>query len=382
MNNGTTANEACCTCGGGEMSECPSQSDDLVGVEITSEPSVAPSLLVCVDYPEGWHDSGGESFDCNWYAKDESNCQLYGNSLEHNGKTANEACCTCGGGRTSTSSESDDSEIVNSTSEPSEAPSFRDILPSSSTPTIGESDEPSEAPSFLHTLPPSSVPTGVPDGPCSPGCDDYPEGWHDSGGESFDCNWYAKFKNNCQSYGNSFENDGKTANEACCTCGGGRISTCNESDDSEIVDSTSEPSEAPSYSKTFTPSSNPTQLLSQSKAPECSNSPDDWYDSAGPQYDCNWYALSHNCKNYGHKYKNFGKTANQACCICGGGSSPCEDVQGWHDSGGTKYNCEWYSKSLHCIQYGDKYENGGYTANQACCACKHNNKSFKEMYQF
>ena len=185
--------------------------------------------------------------------------------------------------------------------------------------------------------------------------------------------------NNCHLYGNSFKNDGKTASQACCAYGGGRISICDGREDLDSVNSTSEPTEAPSYSKTLTSSSNPT--LYQSKSSQCSNTPVDWYDSDGSLYDCNWYASSHNCKNYGHKYINFGKTANQACCSCGGGSSPCKDVEGWHDSGGTKYNCEWYSEPLHCIQYGDKYENGGFTANQACCVCKFNKKS-QEMYQF
>jgi len=147
-------------------------------------------------------------------------------------------------------------------------------------------------------------------------------------------------------------------------------------------DLTSKPSESPSHFEISSSSSNPTPLMSQSKASQCSNKPVGWHDSDGSIYDCNWYALTNqNCKNYGHKYMNFGKTANEACCSCGGGSNPCRDVQGWHDSGGTKYNCEWYSELLHCIQYGDKYENGGYTANQACCVCKFY-KSSQEMYQF
>ena len=46
-----------------------------------------------------------------------------------------------------------------------------------------------------------------------------------------------------------------------------------------------------------------------------------WYDSDGPGFDCTWYsAEDYYCTNYGHLFENFGKTANEACCICGGGS--------------------------------------------------------------
>jgi len=69
-------------------------------------------------------------------------------------------------------------------------------------------------------------------------------------------------------------------------------------------------------------------------------------------------------------YENFGKTANQACCSCGGGSKPCTDVPGWHDADGTQYNCQWYSRFRRCQRYGDLYRNFGYTANEACCVCK------------
>lgn len=50
----------------------------------------------------------------------------------------------------------------------------------------------------------------------------------------------------------------------------------------------------------------------------CSNSPRGWYDSDGPSYDCAWYAQGNNCQRYGSGYRNFGRTANEACCACGG----------------------------------------------------------------
>ena len=54
----------------------------------------------------------------------------------------------------------------------------------------------------------------------------------------------------------------------------------------------------------------------------CVDNPEGWYDSDGPTctYDCNWYSSGTNCASYGDSYANFGTTANQACCVCGGGS--------------------------------------------------------------
>jgi len=42
----------------------------------------------------------------------------------------------------------------------------------------------------------------------------------------------------------------------------------------------------------------------------------DWYDSDGPTYDCDWYSTERRCRLYGDGYRNFGKTANEACCFC------------------------------------------------------------------
>lgn len=217
---------------------------------------------------------------------------------------------------------------------------------------------------------------------------------------------------------------GTTANQACCVCGGGETSSCEpQSNESPIemptiiislapsssegsmnISSPSEapipksntpssiptklPSNLPTEAPVINPSSVPTELLSNlptespiqtthspssSQLSECRNFPDYWHDSDGSFYDCDWYASSKRCELYGQLYANFGKTANQACCDCGGGSIPvipCENVEGWHDSDGTQFNCEWYSKLRRCEKYGDKYENHGYTANQACCQCK------------
>ncbi len=46
-----------------------------------------------------------------------------------------------------------------------------------------------------------------------------------------------------------------------------------------------------------------------------------WYDAWSPTQTCSWYAENHptRCNRYGKHYRNFGYTASQICCICGGG---------------------------------------------------------------
>merc|ERR1712166_1361395 len=129
-----------------------------------------------------------------------------------------------------------------------------------------------------------------------------------------------------------------------------------------------------------------------------------WYDSDGAQFACDWYASGTHCTNSGDGYANFGFTANQACCACGGGTSAdnaitvtmeptsepssvtttetnseqsaaptvggCQDVLDWHDADGATYTCSWYtSDDDACSNFGAEYEYGSYTANQACCTC-------------
>lgn len=54
---------------------------------------------------------------------------------------------------------------------------------------------------------------------------------------------------------------------------------------------------------------------------ECVNSPGNWHEDGFPQYDCVWYEQGQRCSRYGGYYDGSdGKTANQACCACGGGS--------------------------------------------------------------
>jgi len=58
-----------------------------------------------------------------------------------------------------------------------------------------------------------------------------------------------------------------------------------------------------------------------------------WYDSDGPRYDCEWYSHGSRCASYGNAYRNFGQTANTACCGCkasGPVASAGFAVAGWH----------------------------------------------------
>jgi hypothetical protein len=109
------------------------------------------------------------------------------------------------------------------------------------------------------------------------------------------------------------------------------------------------------------PTSSPT-------GPVCEDVPG-WSDSDGD--DCNFYAQDGACYVYGSCCKNDGYTANDACCVCGGGSStgtdPCVDVPGWSDSYGD--DCNFYAQDGACYLYGSCCENDGYTANDACCVC-------------
>ena len=64
-----------------------------------------------------------------------------------------------------------------------------------------------------------------------------------------------------------------------------------------------------------------TPLLLTPSSPTCTDFPVGWYDNDGPEFDCNYYAQDDNCEKYGDLFSNHGKTAKEACCVCGGGSN-------------------------------------------------------------
>eukprot|EP00494_Astrolonche_serrata_P027890 UN28155 len=81
-------------------------------------------------------------------------------------------------------------------------------------PTTSPSTSPTSTPNLFPSLSPSEMSTGsCVDTPVST-----PTGfWYDSDGPDFDCTWY-KDESGCETYGNTFENFGMTASDACCVC--------------------------------------------------------------------------------------------------------------------------------------------------------------------
>jgi len=153
----------------------------------------------CLDSPENWYDSDGQFYNCNWYAET-GNCAELGDGFSNFGKTANQACCECGGGSTGEGP---------GPSPPTKSP----IHSTTSSPTKSPTESPTKSPTRLPSEP-SSV------SPSSSECVNSPIDWHDSDNSVFDCNWYAQ-GDNCGSFGDGYANNGATANQACCACGGG-----------------------------------------------------------------------------------------------------------------------------------------------------------------
>ena len=91
---------------------------------------------------------------------------------------------------------------------PSPVPSFNPSYHTSSQP----------ASSLMPTSLPSYQPTVVANAPAS--CMDYPHGWVDADG--INCEYYAH-PGYCNKFGSKFAKSGKTANQACCVCGGGTV---------------------------------------------------------------------------------------------------------------------------------------------------------------
>jgi len=113
-----------------------------------------------------------------------------------------------------------------------------------------------------------------------PHCHEKLVGWHDNGNIQFTCQWYGSYKDFCSNYGDKYPYLNLTANENCCECKGGNPSLCSE---------------------------NP-----------------EWYSSLGNHTTCEWFgapAVIRRCDVLGDEHRNFGKTANEACCECGGGST-------------------------------------------------------------
>lgn len=282
--------------------------------------SVAPSAD-CTDVP-GWVDSP-DGNDCSYYEDtDLPGCPNKGTAFSSaDGILARDACCYC------------------RSSEPSESPSLS-VMPSI-----------------------SIVPTRI--------CEDLPEDWLDSTFEIATCELFEIYEPfGCGTFPGYLEDEnGNTAKDACCWCGGG---------------------------------DNPIEGLN-----ECEDTPG-WFDS----YDdgCSWYRLNDPfCVTADCCDAGLG-TAAENCCICGGGSTfiqpsnapsrsqepsvipttsilptssfapnYCANEVDWYDSFGD--NCTWYEDHEFACGYGDCCDAGvgiG-TPNMACCVCGGGQRASKSV---
>ena len=149
--------------------------------------------------------------------------------------------------------------------------------------------------------------------------------WTDQGGHG--CDWYGvQFESDaedypgvsrCESYGNCCENDMLTGIVACCICGGGfQEDFPPQNDEQKKLDNTEE---------------------HNSFEPETCTDETDFKDCNG--FDCAWYSAFRDDDFYNLFYDDAdtrcfmwgncphvvtGKTANEACCECGGGSAVVE----------------------------------------------------------
>jgi len=132
-----------------------------------------------------------------------------------------------------------------------------------------------------------------------------------------------------------------------------------------------------------------TETSAQSCADYVPEGEDKWYDPLGAAYDCEWYATDDDgdhCGEFGSDQSlNFNRTANEACCVCGGGfhytqtttitltsTTECFDWQpdrqeAWSDGQG--HTCKYYERELLVKSTCSESESFGMTAIQACCAC-------------
>jgi hypothetical protein len=97
----------------------------------------------------------------------------------------------------------------------------------------------------------------------------------------------------------------------------------------------------------------------------------DWADSDGD--DCNTYATDGVCDQFGGCCEKDGLTARINCCACGGGvqsgdSEVCEDIDPhWLDFEGD--DCEDYALNQYCSSWGSFSSNNEITADENCCIC-------------
>lgn len=246
--------------------------------------------LTCTDIPN-WADRDGD--DCQKY--ESSNwCAIYGSGYRHDGHTASEACCACGGG-----------QGVQQQSTCTDLAGWADI--------DGDNCERYDQSNWCdqfgngyanhnHTANQACCACGGGQGvhhesdfgPDTGGggqddiCSDV-GGWSDSDGDT--CERYVA-NQWCEHFGSGYRHAGHTANTACCGCGGG-VGAGGEAVSDDSVDDDGGDSNCADTSG--------------------------WSDSDGDT--CARYDANNWCERLGHMYESGGLTASAACCACGGGST-------------------------------------------------------------
>lgn len=296
----------------------------LLNGDITASPTLSPLSLPCFDSPVNWN-AGEARYNCGWFQA-QNRCQLYGHKIQGTAdKTANEACCTCGGGRFVSTTEIPTGEKSSSPSVtqssgpsylsstmpsfiPSQYPSVHSEIPSlepsismlpshipslsifpSDRPSSNPSDPPSSRPSFSPSLEPSNKPskslepTSYPSISTKPTVSIYPSVLP-SRKPSFH-----------PSYSPS-QNPSKEQSE--------NPSTSNRP-------TTLKPSFSPSSLPTSKPSTaSPTLIPSNLNNDTMCFDAQGWYDAGGPYFDCDFYAKKNYCELYGNLFQNFGQVSS------------------------------------------------------------------------
>jgi len=257
--------------------------------------------------PLGWYDTFG--YNCNWYAEG-SNCEELGSSNSNFGKTANQACeyqypHEC------------DRKAVKPHDRVTDVPyhwsRFRTrqlltIFPDTALHILSFSGCACGGGSNLDeedTILNEPLPEGNGD------CYDSPN-WIDSVGDS--CTWYAQGFN-CQYYATQFAGEDGTAAQNCCACGGGSA-TPPPPDEFEATPGCS----SKSFLAGFYPLDSPCSHTFSCQLQLTKDLPSAWVNADGDT--CAFYAEGNNCELYGNLDPGVdGKTANEACCVCGGTST-------------------------------------------------------------
>ena len=102
-----------------------------------------------------------------------------------------------------------------------------------------------------------------------------------------------------------------------------------------------------------------------------------WKDELGDG--CDFYEQGDRCNIWGNGYAgDLDLTAKGACRQCGGGCTDLgvpDSTDEWSDSQGRF--CRTYASNPDlCDEFGDRNENFGLVANEACCACRGGTKCF------